>query len=111
MIRRPPISTRTDTPFPYPTRVRSVVPVLRAADRVAAHPHLKAGRQISAHPCHVARAQRLDPRPLHRVEGGGSDRLAGARRGVELFAVMLHAQRIGVGKAADRKSTRLNSSH
>src|SRR3546814_18623009 len=34
MIRRPPRSTRTDPLFPYPTRVRSAVGVLRAQLRM-----------------------------------------------------------------------------
>src|SRR3546814_12438881 len=32
MIRRPPISTRTDTLFPYTTLFRSLVDILRGAD-------------------------------------------------------------------------------
>src|SRR3546814_2279566 len=77
MIRRPPRSTRTDTRLPYTTLFRS----LRARDRVAAHPQLQAGRQVGAHPRHVACAERLHPRPFHRVKGGGGERFAGTRRG------------------------------
>src|SRR3546814_752944 len=35
MIRRPPISTRTDTLFPYPTLFRSAVPVLRPVEELS----------------------------------------------------------------------------
>src|SRR3546814_6517245 len=35
MLRRPPISTRTDTLFPYPTLVRSQVPDVRVRSEAA----------------------------------------------------------------------------
>src|SRR3546814_14929648 len=44
MIPRPPTSTRTDTPFPYPTRFRSTELDDRrtaAADAVRVHEHLR----------------------------------------------------------------------
>jgi hypothetical protein len=48
----------------------------------------------------MARAERLDPRAFHRVERRGGEWLAGARGGVQFLAMVLHAQRIGVGEAA-----------
>jgi len=81
-------------------RDRHIFLRLRAADRVAAHPHRERGREILAHPRHVARAERLDPRALHRVErrcGKGFGRTRGT---VDLVAVVLHPQRIAVGEAA-----------
>src|SRR3546814_2783906 len=48
----------------------------------------------------MARTKRLDPRALHRVERRGGEGLGGAGGGVELLAVVLHPQSIGVGKTA-----------
>src|SRR3546814_4603159 len=52
MIRRPPRSTRTDTPFPYTTLFRSAAGDLEheAFDRRVDHPR----------PIHVGKPQRLD---------------------------------------------------
>src|SRR3546814_6980172 len=39
MIRRPPRSTRTDTLFPYPTRFRSIIPLVGSlTDRIGRKP-------------------------------------------------------------------------
>src|SRR3546814_6896225 len=40
MIRRPPISTRTDTLFPYTTLFRSVVPTSRSRDSLRGITHI-----------------------------------------------------------------------
>src|SRR3546814_18934645 len=97
MIRRPPRSTRTDPLFPYTTLFRSCVGRVRGGDRVA-----RAGEVVRD----ARRAE--DEAPLsafgHRVERHVADRV-GARMLDELDVVADRAH------AADRKSTRLNSSH
>ncbi len=79
-------------------RNRHILAALRAADRVAAHPHREARRQIAAHPVHVARARapRSARAPSRRTPRRRAVRRA--RRGVQFLAVMLHAQGIAVGK-------------
>src|SRR3546814_13900195 len=89
MIRRPPRSTRTDTLFPYTTLFRSHF----AADRFAIgldHGE-RAGVEISQH---LELGQRAIPLPKHREQQEQEDAML----------------RLG-GFLADRKSTRLNSSH
>src|SRR3546814_18829988 len=88
MIRRPPISTRTDTLFPYPTlfrsRIQGTTPDARQllfAVQGRAEPQA-AGRAAAA-------ADALSPAAVQRDRGSArADRQPG-----------------------DRKSTRLNSSH
>src|SRR3546814_18622731 len=91
-IRRPPITTRTYTLFPYTTLVRSAA----TADEVesSAEPRMHTAEQSSADtPVHVA------PQSDARGEQDGK-----RSRGecAALLNCRLHA---------DRKSTRLNSSH
>src|SRR3546814_4940285 len=108
MIRRPPRSTRTDTLFPYTTLFRSTgVPVERMG--------------VLAAPMTL---------PLMLICGGialhlSGERRALLRRGPELLlyvvilavALALGTRWVGIalagalGGLADRKSTRLNSSH
>src|SRR3546814_13818442 len=100
MIRRPPRSTRTDTLFPYTTRFRSRERV--AVDRLGSV-DLEIGGQTGA------ALREVDPRheDAERLEIGGI-------RQAEIIVC-------GVGQCrdrhladvarADRKSTRLNSSH
>src|SRR3546814_14349620 len=100
MIRRPPRSTRTDTLFPYTTLFRSrrehqAVGVRGLLDLGTAQPRV-AGRHIAAQP--VEKPMSLEP--LERVHHG-RDRATDAKR-------QRRNRRI---KPADRKSTRLNSSH
>src|SRR3546814_11596659 len=97
MIRRPPISTRTDTLFPYPTLFRSSETVGRRRGR--------------------ARGQELQPvlrgleyqSPAIAGDGVGlleeRQEVAARQRG---RARRLRSTR---SKRRDRKSTRLNSSH
>src|SRR3546814_4737537 len=106
MIRRPPRSTRTDTLFPYTTLFRSVrrvelLPVVLLVRRRGAGLMLEAAEPIAGFhaPVHRALTEPIllggAPRSLAIVNGT----LAGA---------------IGLGLRlwiADRKSTRLNSSH
>src|SRR3546814_8983120 len=112
MIRRPPISTRTDTRFPYTTLFRS-----HQLRTWSAPPFARIERRI-------ARGAIEGDSRLHPVEDEGvalGPRHADVRLGVKFerdggavakFAV---DDRAGALPAAffleDRKSTRLNSSH
>src|SRR3546814_4993210 len=120
MIRRPPRSTRTDTLFPYTTLFRSEIERLAAGLGVGADDRMDrpgAGRNVGHGRRALPQKARavvagvvLDPepfdlpqevlrhflqRPVHVAEAG----VAAAGR---------YFKRI---EAADRKSTRLNSSH
>src|SRR3546814_8043996 len=119
MIRRPPRSTRTDTLFPYTTLFRSLD---RLHHRLAlaleqdqpgdiaaqlAPPVSALGRMLQL------RLKRLQPglelRQSHRLLACGDQRGDRLRlRAAEALAehALDHPQRL-----ADRKSTRLNSSH
>src|SRR3546814_8354149 len=110
MIRRPPISTRTDTRFPYTTLFRSVGVLV-------------VGRRIArVEPAHLLeqRAGKCDGRPTGIVELA---QVAVARVGRRLVAAIVPAAAVIKYHATgllqppiriqqlDRKSTRLNSSH
>src|SRR3546814_14167055 len=97
MIRRPPISTRTDTLFPYTTLFRSIL------DRIALDPPL----------AFVVERRRV---PFERLEPLGRERghvvtHVGAQflDRVERQGVAHHFRKRTQDR--DRKSTRLNSSH
>src|SRR3546814_17038093 len=103
MILRPPRSTRTDTLFPYTTRFRSHgPPVLRSSIT----PRLEIARDES-----VSRRAAVPCGQYDLVEqlnggldaGGGSHRPRPSRR--------MNRKETGGNGKADRKSTRLNSSH
>src|SRR3546814_9671381 len=107
MKRRPPRSTRTDTLFPYTTLFRS--PGLREGDHVADGVGL--------------RQQRDDPVHAHGDAAvRGCAELEGLEQEAELLArlvlldphhledPLLHVLVVDPDRA-DRKSTRLNSSH
>src|SRR3546814_11785762 len=117
MIRRPPRSTRTDTLFPYTTRFRSGDRERQEADmndklvtliggggfvgRYVAQALLKAGARV--------RIAQRDPRQawfLKPLGGLGQTQFVAAdvRRPDSLARAV-------AGADADRKSTRLNSSH
>src|SRR3546814_11740554 len=68
MIRLPPRSTRTDTLFPYTTRVRSVDDEFVAFDPGAGlgtgEVRSRSGFGIALAPHHIARERRFDPAPL-----------------------------------------------
>src|SRR3546814_11505663 len=88
MIWRPPKSTRTDTLFPYTTLFRSIVRG-RGADGLGHHGHVAVGGVVEAEDdLGAGLAELLDLRGRE----GEMDELDGRR-------------------LADRKSTRLNSSH
>src|SRR3546814_3951550 len=109
MIRRPPRSKRTDTLFPYSTLFRSAL-----VDHPVVVEHL---REVL-----VAAVADQGDDPLRRllltaVAQRGGDQGAGRRSGEDAFALKQLARRqhrLPVGNLvglADRKSTRLNSSH
>src|SRR3546814_15999102 len=96
MIRRPPRSTRTDTPFPYTTLFRSLG-ATPAVDRLI----------VVADTTDVVMLLRQQPQPqiLRHV-------------GVLVFVdqdvaelVLVFLQHLRMFAEQDRKSTRLNSSH
>src|SRR3546814_4962053 len=124
MIRRPPRSTRTDTLFPYTTLFRSRIARdrLQLDDAVVDLRHFL-GEQLG-HELRV-RARQEDLRPallLAHVVDVGAHPVAGAKRFPRQAFVAPH-QRLCTPEidghvaelvaldAADRKSTRLNSSH
>src|SRR3546814_8226155 len=133
MIRRPPISTRTDTLVPCTTLFRSgdavsvaAVDLLRqdAVDRgFVAHALLvrrlvetckrrvladRRERVVAARPLFLILEQHVheaeEGGALHAVGGGG-----GAQR--ELVERVVPEHEAGAAAVEDRKSTRLNSSH
>src|SRR3546814_13165152 len=90
-IRRPPRSTRTDTLFPYTTLFRSG----------RARPRQRGDLDADADP---------DGNPSAHGAGGLPARpAAGLQRRPAWLAEIL--RRAGTAAGADRKSTRLNSSH
>src|SRR3546814_13885874 len=100
MIPRPPRSTRTDTLFPYTTLFRSLVRITGGRDHaqsgftdIEVGACRKAGREV-----HRQVIPSLDD-GVAAVDQRAADRLGLVSRSVEQ------------GAAADRKSTRLNSSH
>src|SRR3546814_14559600 len=101
MLRRPPRSTRTDTPFPYTTLFRS--DDLRSAS-FRNQRDGRASESAAGHP-------RTD-RAAASCCGNGDvefftrDLEVVAQRGVRVVE-----QLADVTESADRKSTRLNSSH
>src|SRR3546814_15030983 len=101
MIRRPPRSTRTDTLFPYTALFRSAD--ARAAGDVAVFADLRAGADGGPGVDHRTRADVCadvdERRHQHHVL---ADEAAAARD---------HARHHAHAELADRKSTRLNSSH
>src|SRR3546814_2309644 len=114
MIRRPPRSTRTDTPFPYTTLFRSLRTPHRARPRPSPSPPASFGQLRSAILDQLGAA--ILVLDAHRAGAGIEDHLeAGADIGLVLRPT--HQFEIGlVGDSVrlfigDRKSTRLNSSH
>src|SRR3546814_12848812 len=94
MMRRPPVSTRTDTLFPYTTLFRSLhETVLRRVEAFVAD--LGMNRVAHGAPAFQRRMQaELFGRTHRAVEGDPGHHLG-----------------MGEMPATDRKSTRLNSSH
>src|SRR3546814_1563966 len=121
MIRRPPRSTRTDTLFPYTTLFRSAVLAHRqdglhllallqpqpVDDRAAARMRPGVGQLVHGQPEHPAGAGEGQQRVVGVDQPQLVDEILflGRRRVASAPAALLRAV------AADRKSTRLNSSH
>src|SRR3546814_15242903 len=104
MCRRPPRSTRTDTPFPYTTLFLSVGAAIERVRRLLVAAGAHHGEFGLDHP-------RLDRGHAHAGAGEiGSDRKAELVHEC-LGAGVDVAARIGIAACQDRKSTRLNSSH
>src|SRR3546814_7622283 len=112
MIRLPPRSTRTDTLFPYTTLVRSLLQFVAHPRRflVLGHGHRLGALQADAGTVGVV----LGVGVLHpAVRRDDAQALDGFAAGFQLQPARAHFARLDVAAAAvaDRKSTRLNSSH
>src|SRR3546814_7007681 len=121
MIRRPPRSTRTDTPFPYTTLFRSREPVAHAEHPFSKLPELRLeglgdrdARALLADAVHAPLDERVRDRiiaeahgnPLALLELPRSIDPAQLAGGFELPDALSVPRRV-----EDRKSTRLNSHH
>src|SRR3546814_10320805 len=110
MILLPPRSTRTDTPFPYTTRFRSLFDLVKDSDvfitNIRPQALAKLGLDYEA-------LSRLNPRLIYcSAVGFGQN---GPYAGKPAFDDIIQAYSglaavQGIGNT-DRKSTRLNSSH
>src|SRR3546814_14021636 len=105
MIRRPPRSTRTDTLFPYTTLFRSGV-VARRSKTTDAGRRCGDGDAVQRAAVQVDRRDATDTGCRRTIAFtalavGGDGQLTDVHR----------AAALGEGRGADRKSTRLNSSH
>src|SRR3546814_7569106 len=98
MIRRPPRSTRTGTLFPYTTLCRSEVIGRENLMAESIIPHI--GRIAGEAAPDMAAA--VDQRQR------GTAEQRGGQLGFRLVRAAAHQRRV---EGADRKSTRLNSSH
>src|SRR3546814_11164628 len=115
MNRRPPRSTRTDTLFPYTTLVLSLCddrPAARGAARLArSHRHRscrwRGRRVVTGWLHHLMIAPILLPLMASALMLAFDER----RRVLKRLASLGTAALLIVNAAADRKSTRLNSSH
>src|SRR3546814_10999072 len=118
MIRRPPRSTRTDTLFPDTTLFRAAGADAhhRGAEAhrrlvVAAHAHGEPAEAVAAGDLaqqgEVQRGLFVDRRDAHEA---GDLELQATARGDESIRLARHHARL-LRLLADRKSTRLNSSH
>src|SRR3546814_10614448 len=114
MIRRPPRSTRTDTLFPYTTLFRSrggkrgggflIQPLDQ--DRIVGMDDRAAARRVDQRGIFLDRVEHLHLVAPPIGPGGDADVLAYEQRGN-----LISLARMVKGADADRKSTRLNSSH
>src|SRR3546814_20811894 len=98
MIRPPPISTRTDTPFPYTTLFRSREGRLRLCASGALHRD-----QLFGDLQRLLVAGGLDAVLAVHDQGWGAAQAAGNGEVARALHHRIHFR--------DRKSTRLNSSH
>src|SRR3546814_19498078 len=119
MIRRPPRSTRTDTLFPYTTLFRSQHPVIRQrkldAGRNERCRGLVAAAMTAASPIVVLQYPAFGPERIHTQHRAFTQRLVSTDQSAVQIAARIECCRfgkvIGVAALADRKRTRLNSSH
>src|SRR3546814_11685180 len=112
MIRRPPRSTRTDTLFPYTTLFRSLTRAPLCHDLgFALGPRINAGGRVGKADLGVRLLTTDDPAEAAQI-AQELDLLNEERRTIEA-AVQAEAEELlaAQGNRADRKSTRLNSSH
>src|SRR3546814_6196874 len=108
MIRRPPISTRPDTLFPYTTLFRS--PDKHASDQDAAVRDEIVEAECGGGPkIHVGLLDALQQTETRIVYYRSNRRHDHHRRADRFAALQISASHIE--QHADRKSTRLNSSH
>src|SRR3546814_16062119 len=109
MLRRPPRSTRTDTLVPYTTLFRS-----GRDDQVAAQTRLQSALEEEvAGLAEPGRGRSDRGRSQGQARGSVPDGSAfeRARRVIQHDAVGRRGIELSAGRLADRKSTRLNSSH
>src|SRR3546814_20526573 len=110
MFRRPPISTPTDTLFPYPPLFRSRIALRHdghgGGKHIARHLRRREDPDVQQHDIAGQPLDLLDPVvqmgaiPFFHLGGGESGRIA------------LSYRLLAIAEAEiDRKSTRLNSSH
>src|SRR3546814_10938323 len=100
MIRRPPLSTRTATLFPYTTLFRSDDrPVLYEPQNIHA---------ILGHVREIAKSGFARDLTVRELYDPSLPEVSGSRDGlIQIFLNLLK----NAAEAVDRKSTRLNSSH
>src|SRR3546814_18140484 len=105
MILLPPISTRTDTPFPYTTLFRSLGDLdVEIGIQLLRRARIVAGAAAGQH------CQRTTPQQVMQAAGGGIGEFGDFRTREDVEATA--RVDVGVdGGQGDRKSTRLNSSH
>src|SRR3546814_14557919 len=106
MIRRPPRSTRTDTLFPYTTLFRSgmaggLEPQLARGGAIE-----QPGFEHAVSDDHGRRDGQSLPIIGTRAQAAGAVRIVG-----DVDAAREHPAAEAIEQEADRKSTRLNSSH
>src|SRR3546814_15205239 len=105
MILRPPISTRTDTLFPYTTLVRSVVDGIIGVDLNMINPN-----DISS----IEVLKDASATAIYGARGANGVLLVTTKRGISGASQISYSGFVSVGarqRSVDRKSTRLNSSH
>src|SRR3546814_5252821 len=113
MIRRPPRSTRTDTPFPSTTLFRSQHPQGTAAvtqgNPYRRRQQQRGERQRQQHPAAVVGHQRLGR--LFQVQQGGTVGVHGARRSEEQTSELQSLMRSSYAVFCLKKKNNITTSH